>query len=132
MGWTAGVDSWRCVHAWASLGVPPCTDPLPCAPVSPPSMQSIKRLNATCDWRASTQPQSVVCKACARNSRSHYMHVVGHDLQGRPIIYSCVALAENKVFEDNRDHMVSVRPGHIIILSNFLQAPLRAQHPGSW
>mmetsp|Transcript_26261 Transcript_26261/g.78003 ORF Transcript_26261/g.78003 Transcript_26261/m.78003 type:complete len:376 (-) Transcript_26261:341-1468(-) len=67
---------------------------------------SIKRLNATCDWRAQAKPESVVCAACAKNSRSHYMHVVGHDLLGRPIIYSCLALAENKVYEDNRDHMI--------------------------
>jgi len=68
--------------------------------------ESIKRLKSTCDWRAKAKPEEVVCKACAKNSRSHYMHVVGHDLLGRPIIYSCVALAENKVYEDNRDHMI--------------------------
>ncbi len=34
------------------------------------------------------------------------MHTVGYCLQGRPIIYSCLELPSNKVFEDNRDHMI--------------------------
>ncbi len=37
----------------------------------------------------------MVCKACQKNSRSHYMHVVGHDGQGRPIIYSCLVGASS-------------------------------------
>eukprot|EP00955_Chlamydomonas_euryale_P066326 359517-Chlamydomonas_euryale.AAC.15 len=86
----------------------PCAQPSawPSLPPAHTPTQSIKRLNATCDWRAQAKPESVVCAACAKNSRSHYMHVVGHDLLGRPIIYSCLALAENKVYEDNRDHMI--------------------------
>ncbi|GIL52537.1 hypothetical protein Vafri_8378 [Volvox africanus] len=67
---------------------------------------SAKRLNATLAWRAKVQPEKVVCRACARDPRSHYMHMVGYCLQGRPIIYSCLELPTNKIFEDNRDHMI--------------------------
>jgi hypothetical protein len=34
------------------------------------------------------------------------MHIVGHDKLGRPIIYSCLALATNKSFADNHAHMI--------------------------
>jgi hypothetical protein len=34
------------------------------------------------------------------------MHLVGYDLQNRPIIYSCLALATNKDYLDNWHHMV--------------------------
>ncbi|GFH10659.1 CRAL-TRIO domain-containing protein, partial [Haematococcus lacustris] len=34
------------------------------------------------------------------------MHLVGYDKQDRPIICSCLALAKNKVYADNHDHMV--------------------------
>lgn len=67
---------------------------------------SAKRLNATLAWRAAIKPESVVCKACARDSRAHYMHLVGYDLKQRPIIYSCLAAASNKVYKDNLDHMI--------------------------
>ncbi|EFJ46012.1 hypothetical protein VOLCADRAFT_93811 [Volvox carteri f. nagariensis] len=67
---------------------------------------SAKRLNATLAWRAKVRPEEVVCRACAREPKSHYMHLAGFCRQGRPIIYSCLELATNKVFEDNRDHMI--------------------------
>lgn len=60
-------------------------------------------------WRKQVRPQDVVCRACAKDPRSHYMHLIGHCKLGRPIIYSCLELAKNKVFEDNRDHMIQVR-----------------------
>ena len=34
------------------------------------------------------------------------MHLVGHCTDGRPILYSCLALASNKVYEDSKDHMI--------------------------
>lgn len=34
------------------------------------------------------------------------MHVVGHDKLQRPMIYSCFALAPNKNFQDNTEHMI--------------------------
>jgi hypothetical protein len=43
---------------------------------------------ATARWRAATRPESLSCTACARNVHSHYMHVVGHDAVGRPVIFS--------------------------------------------
>lgn len=49
------------------------------------------------------------------------MHPIGYCLMGRPIIYSCLELATNRVFEDNRDHMIQTfetvrklpREGHL-------------------
>ncbi|KAG2451320.1 hypothetical protein HYH02_003925 [Chlamydomonas schloesseri] len=67
---------------------------------------SIKRLNATCAWRAAVRPEQVVCRACVRDPRSHYMHLCGYAADGRPIIYSCLANPTNKVFEDNKAHMI--------------------------
>lgn len=34
------------------------------------------------------------------------MHTVGYCRQGRPIIYSCLALASNRDFEENKAHMI--------------------------
>lgn len=68
---------------------------------------SAKRLAATCAWREQNQPEKVVCKACAKNPKSHFMHVIGHDALQRPIIYSCLAAAKNKVYQDNHDHMIA-------------------------
>ncbi|GFH16667.1 CRAL-TRIO domain-containing protein, partial [Haematococcus lacustris] len=67
---------------------------------------SVKRLQATLTWRRDTKPELVVCRACLQDAKSHYMHLVGYDKQDRPIIYSCLALAKNKVYADNHDHMV--------------------------
>ena len=35
------------------------------------------------------------------------MHVTGFDKVNRPIIYSCIGLASNKTYEDNKEHMIS-------------------------
>ncbi|KXZ55527.1 hypothetical protein GPECTOR_2g1076 [Gonium pectorale] len=67
---------------------------------------SAKRLNTTLAWRAQVKPEQVVCNACARDGRSHYMHLIGFCKVGRPIIYSCLEVARNKVFEDNKAHML--------------------------
>ncbi|KAG2501691.1 hypothetical protein HYH03_000193 [Edaphochlamys debaryana] len=67
---------------------------------------SIKRLNATLAWRRKVKPEEVVCRACAKDPQAHYMHLVGYCTKGRPIIYSCLENARNKVFEDNKDHMI--------------------------
>lgn len=47
-----------------------------------------------------------MCRACVRDPRSHYMHLCGYAADGRPIIYSCLANPTNKVFEDNKAHMI--------------------------
>ncbi len=87
--------------------LPPCL-PYRRAPSARPAPQSAKRLTGTMQWRKQVRPQEVVCRACAKDPRSHYMHLIGHCKLGRPIIYSCLELAKNKVFEDNRDHMIQV------------------------
>lgn len=68
---------------------------------------SAKRLQNTMAWRKLNKPEAVVCTACAKDPRAHYMHVVGYDSLNRPIIYSCLEAAGNKVYQDNVDHMIS-------------------------
>ncbi len=46
-----------------------------------PLLQSSKRLNTTSEWRQKEKPESVICTACARDPRSHYMSV-GRSLLG--------------------------------------------------
>lgn len=64
-------------------------------------------MEATVAWRAKEQPEQVVCNACRENPRSHYMHVVGFCRLERPVIYSCLEMASNRVVEDNKAHMIS-------------------------
>uniref|UniRef100_A0A7S3VTL3 CRAL-TRIO domain-containing protein n=1 Tax=Dunaliella tertiolecta TaxID=3047 RepID=A0A7S3VTL3_DUNTE len=68
--------------------------------------QSVQRLNVTLKWRAKVEPESVVCMACAAKAKSHYMHLCGYDSFNRPVIYSCLANATNKVYLDNYHHMI--------------------------
>ncbi len=68
----------------------------------------MKRLNATLQWRREVKPEELVCRACAKDPRAHYCHLVGHCAQGRPVIYTCMELPNNRVYEDNRDHMIQV------------------------
>jgi len=70
---------------------------------------TIKRIQDTLAWWAAEDPTTMYCSAC-RNKypHSHYMHVVGRDLVGRPLIYSCMELATNKDIEDNRRHMINI------------------------
>jgi len=65
-----------------------------------------KRLNTTLLWRDSVQPEKIVCTACAKNPKSHYMHVIGYDKLNRPIIYSCLGLAANRNVADSQAHMI--------------------------
>lgn len=68
--------------------------------------QAVKRLQATLHWRERHRPETVVCTACAATPRSHYMHLIGHDKQRRPIIYSCHAMATCRSVEANKAHMI--------------------------
>lgn len=38
---------------------------------------------------------------------AHYMHIVGYCNLQRPVIYSCLQMASNRVVEDNKAHMIS-------------------------
>lgn len=67
---------------------------------------SIKRLQNTVKWQREVQPGNVVCHSCGKDPRSHYMHIVGFCQLQRPVIYSCLALASNRVYEDNKAHMI--------------------------
>uniref|UniRef100_A0A061SFM8 CRAL-TRIO domain-containing protein n=1 Tax=Tetraselmis sp. GSL018 TaxID=582737 RepID=A0A061SFM8_9CHLO len=65
-----------------------------------------KRLSATCEWREREGIKDMICTACLRNPRSHYMHVVGTDLSGQPVIYSIFSNAVDKNPEENKKHMI--------------------------
>ena len=69
--------------------------------------QAVKRLQETLDWRRDTNVESITCSACLANPRAHYMHPVGFDRLGRPVLYSCLQLAANRSVEDNRRHMIA-------------------------
>ena len=69
--------------------------------------QAVRRLQETLDWRRDTDVESITCSACLADPRSHYMHPVGFDRLGRPVIYSCLQLAANRSVEDNRRHMIA-------------------------
>lgn len=68
---------------------------------------SLKRIRDTLAWWTKEDPHHMTCTACQANAKAHYMHVVGHDIQERPVIYSCLELATNRNIEDNRRHMIS-------------------------
>lgn len=78
---------------------------------------TIKRIQDTLSWWEIEDPTTMYCSAC-RNKypHSHYMHVVGRDLIGRPLIYSCMELATNKDIEDNRRHMINIFESAISIM----------------
>lgn len=67
---------------------------------------AIKRLKFTLNWRREERPEACLCSACTAKVNSHYMHVVGHDREGRPVIYSCFNMAANRSVEENREHMI--------------------------
>lgn len=74
---------------------------------------AIKRIKATLAWRIKERPHDMVCSACLdvgcsnNSAAAHHMHVVGHDFQNRPVIYSCLAVATNRNVEDNKVHMLA-------------------------
>ncbi|PSC70915.1 Random slug 5 [Micractinium conductrix] len=84
-----------------------------------------KRVHDTLTWQRAEQPDRMVCTACRADHKSHYMQVVGHDRIGRPLIYSCLALATNRDVEDNRKHMISTFEQAIRLM------PQAAPQPGS-
>ncbi len=67
----------------------------------------MKRLRETLQWRAANDVERLTCSACAADARAHYMHPVGFDRRGRPVLYSCLQLAANRSVDDNRRHMVA-------------------------
>ena len=70
-------------------------------------MQAVKRLQETLTWRREADVESIACSACLADPRAHYMHPVGFDRLGRPVLYSCLQLAANRSAEDNRAHMIA-------------------------
>ena len=78
-----------------------------CCMCVPLPTQAVKRLQETLTWRATNDVERLSCSACTTDPRSHYMHPVGFDRYGRPVLYSCLQLAANRSVEDNRRHMVA-------------------------
>jgi hypothetical protein len=78
---------------------------------------TVKRIQDTLAWWAHEDPTTMYCSACRHKfPHSHYMHVVGRDLIGRPLIYSCMELATNKDIEDNRRHMINIFESAIALM----------------
>ncbi|KAI7844799.1 hypothetical protein COHA_001679 [Chlorella ohadii] len=91
-----------------------------------------KRIHDTLEWRRAEQPEHIVCTACRANHKSHYMQVVGHDLTGRPLIYSCIGLATNRDVEDNRKHMISTFEQAIRLMPDPAACPPGSRPVESW
>lgn len=78
---------------------------------------ALRRIKDTLAWLRVEKPREMVCSACLeKDPTSHYMHVVGHDIYKRPVIYSCLALASNRNVEDNRVHMLSTFENAILLM----------------
>ena len=79
-----------------------------------PTLQAVKRLQETLAWRVANGVESAACPACAARPGSHYMHPVGFDARGRPVLYSCLQLASCRSVDDNKAHVIAtfeqVRP----------------------
>ena len=71
------------------------------------TLQAVKRLQETLAWRQANSVERMACAACAARPGSHYMHPVGFDPAGRPLLYSCLQLASCRSVEDNRQHVIA-------------------------
>lgn len=70
-----------------------------------------RRLRETLAWLSKEQPHQTLCPACLEDGPgrcSHYMHVACRDKLHRPVIYSCLQHAQNKIVQDNVKHMIMV------------------------
>lgn len=65
-----------------------------------------KRLVATAQWRHKEKPQHQTCACCAKNVRAHYMHPAGHDLHGRPVLFSSFSMIEDAAAVGATQHML--------------------------
>uniref|UniRef100_A0A6T6NEM1 CRAL-TRIO domain-containing protein n=1 Tax=Timspurckia oligopyrenoides TaxID=708627 RepID=A0A6T6NEM1_9RHOD len=63
-------------------------------------------LIGTLKWRAKVHPETVVCKSCLSNHRSHSMRVIGRDIYSRPVFYSHFTGIENREPDDNIEHLM--------------------------
>lgn len=64
---------------------------------------------ATAKWREAEQPHKLVCQACLEKCTAHYMHPVGFDKRGQPVIYSSYILIEMSNAATTTKHMIQVR-----------------------
>eukprot|EP00884_Botryococcus_braunii_P005866 jgi/Botrbrau1/15280/Bobra.97_1s0006.1 len=61
----------------------------------------------SCGGGQKEKPDRLQCGACLARPQSHYLHPVGFDKSGRPVMYSVFSLASNRLPEDNRQHMIA-------------------------
>ena len=77
---------------------------------------SSHRIQETLEWHKRIDPGRIGCPACPREPCAHYMHVACYDVRGRPVIYSCMALAQNKRYQDNLDHVLATLETCVLLL----------------
>eukprot|EP01062_Namystynia_karyoxenos_P061593 TRINITY_DN5394_c0_g1_i1.p2 TRINITY_DN5394_c0_g1~~TRINITY_DN5394_c0_g1_i1.p2 ORF type:complete len:413 (+),score=95.28 TRINITY_DN5394_c0_g1_i1:95-1333(+) len=66
-----------------------------------------EQLIGTLRWRAKTRPEEVRCSWCRRDPTSHPLRIVGTDVHGRPVAYTCYAQAMHRTdVEPNVEHML--------------------------
>mmetsp|Transcript_15738 Transcript_15738/g.30350 ORF Transcript_15738/g.30350 Transcript_15738/m.30350 type:complete len:299 (-) Transcript_15738:17-913(-) len=65
-----------------------------------------QRIIKTLEWRQTMIPSPLVCRACAKDHTSHYLHQVGFDKIGRPVIYSVFNMATDMNPAENVQHMI--------------------------
>ena len=93
---------------------------------------SAKRLEETVAWREKEKPDMRICRLCITDPAQHYMHCIGHDKKGRPVVYSCFSQGPDKEFLSNTgqsmgqsflipSHLISYLPSHLAdhMLSTF-------------
>ena len=52
------------------------------------------------------RPDHIECAGCIKDSSSHYLHVVGMDRLGRPVLFSSFALMGSRSVAGLIEHMV--------------------------
>lgn len=69
--------------------------------------KAAQRIEDSVKWRIQVQPESLVCRACARNPGTHYMNVIGYCKLSRPVFYSCMKLSRSKEVEAGKHHLIN-------------------------
>lgn len=80
--------------------------------------QAAAMLAATIHWRLSEPPACKECSACAADPRSHNQRVVGWDLAGRPVIYTCFSQALHRFDPvQNLEHVTRTLEDSCVIMA---------------
>lgn len=79
---------------------------------------SAKRLEETVAWRMKEKPEDRICRLCTTSPHLHYMHPIGIDKKGRPVVYSCFKMGMDKELDSNTDHMLSTFESLVRLMEN--------------